>query len=100
MQENQIIIKTDRKVFFNKVLFWILLFVTFLTPIFFLSATLFSPQFSTTILFAFGVILSIVVYIITSLYYGSVDLPGHSKYILGSIALVPAVYLLAGIANG
>ncbi len=100
MEGNQIILKTNKQNFFTTVLFWVLLFVTFLTPIFFLPATLLSQQFSTTILFAFGVILSIIVYIIASLFYGSVDLPGHSKYILGSIALVPAVYLLAGIANG
>ncbi len=100
MEENQIITKTSERDLFNKILFRILLITTFLVPIFFLPGTLISTQFSTSLIFSLGVIVSVIIYIVTNLFYGSFDWPVRSKYILGSMAVVPLVYLLAGIANG
>src|SRR3989344_1721901 len=100
MEEKQIITKTSERDLFNKILFRILLITTFLVPIFFLPGTLISTQFSTSLIFSLGVIVSVIIYIVTNLFYGSFDWPVRSKYILGSMAVVPLVYLLAGIANG
>src|SRR3989344_73908 len=100
MEENQIITKTSERDLFNKILFRILLITTFLVPIFFLPGTLISTQFSTSLIFSLGVIVSVIISIVTNLFYGSFDWPVRSKSILGSMAVVPLVYLLAGIANG
>lgn len=84
----------------DKISFSILLIVTFLIPIFFVPASFVSTQFGTSLLFATGVILVILLYIISGLFYGKLDLPKPSKYILGFLCVVPVVYVLAGIANG
>ena len=85
---------------FEKIIFGILLLVTFLAPIFFVPASFISTQFGTSLLFAFGVILSILIYIVSALYSGTLELPRPAGYILGFLALVPLMYFLAGIANG
>ena len=92
--------KGDLKAFCNKILFYLLLSVTFLVPIFFLPAVFISTQFGTSLLFAYGVIASILIYIISASIRGSVDLPRPGKYAVGFLLVVPAVYVLAGIANG
>lgn len=85
---------------FSKISFVILLIVTFLVPIFFVPMAFISTQFGTSLIFAFGVILALLIYIISALYYGELELPTPSKYVLGITALVPVIYTLAGIANG
>ncbi|MCX6702027.1 MAG: tetratricopeptide repeat protein [Candidatus Zambryskibacteria bacterium] len=100
MEENYNSLGVKKRSFFDKISFSILLLITFLAPIFFVPVAFISTQFGTSLLFAFGVILALLVYIISTLFYGELDLPTPSKYILGSIALVPTVYTLAGIANG
>jgi tetratricopeptide (TPR) repeat protein len=84
----------------NKFSFYILLLVTFLTPIFFVPLSFISTQFGTSLLFAFGVIVAVMLYVISGLTSGSLDLPKPARYVLGLTALVPLVYTLAGIANG
>ena len=84
----------------DKVSFGILFLVTFLVPIFFVPMSSVSTQLGTSLLFAFGVILAVIVYIISGLYFGSLDLPKPARYILGSMIVVPIVYALAGVAYG
>lgn len=100
MEENNISTGKKKRAVFDKISFGILLLITFLAPIFFVPAVFVSPQFGTSLLFAFGVILSILIYIISGLSFGSLDLPAPAKYIIGFTAFVPVVYLLAGITNG
>lgn len=90
----------DKRSVWNKISYFILLAVTFLVPIFFVPVTFISTQFGTSLLFAFGVIIAVLVYVASGLVYGSIDLPKPGRYILGFTALVPVVYILAGISNG
>ncbi len=80
--------------------FWILLVVTALLPIFFVPMSFISLQFSTSLLFSFGVIVSAILYIVSGITTGSLDLPKPAKYSLGFLAVVPLVYTLAGISKG
>jgi len=100
MEENQFIGKSKSRSFFGKVSFYVLLVMTFLTPIFFVPVAFISNQFGTSLLFAFGTILSILAFIVASLLSGSMELPKPLKYILSFTALVPLMYTLAGISNG
>lgn len=85
---------------FEKISFVVLFVVAFLVPIFFIPVSFISTQFGTSLLFAFGVIAAALLMIVSFLISGSVDLPSPAKYIIGMIAVVPMVYLLAGVANG
>lgn len=80
--------------------FWILLVVTALLPVFFVPMSFISLQFSTSLLFSFGVIVSAILYIVYGITTGSLDLPRPAKYTLGFLAIVPLVYTLAGISKG
>ncbi|MEQ1561452.1 MAG: tetratricopeptide repeat protein [Nitrospira sp.] len=100
IRENQVAVTTNKKSLFEKISFVLLLAVTFLTPIFFVPASFISTQFGTSLLFASGVIASILVYVVSGLIYGSLDLPRPSRYVLGFLSLVPIVYALAGVSNG
>ena len=101
MQENNLTnVESSLKSKLEKISFYILLLVTFLVPVFFVPLTFISSQFGTSLLFAFGVIVSILIYVIGTLSSGSIELPTPGKYVLGFTALVPIVYILAGIANG
>ncbi len=99
-EDENISFNSSLKLKLDNAMYLILLLVTFLTPIFFIPFGFISAQFGTSLLFAFGVIVSILLYIIGALYSGSISFPISSKYILGSTVLVPVVYVLAGIANG
>ena len=99
MQENQTSSGIKNK-FLDRISFGVLLLVTFLAPIFFVPASFISTQFGTSLLFAFGVILVALIYIICSLIYGEINLPKPAKYILGFSTLVPLIYMLAGVSNG
>lgn len=100
MYEQNVLKTQKNKVFLDKISFSILLAVTFLAPIFFVPVSFISTQFGTSLLFAFGVILAFLAYIISALYFGEIGLPKPAKYVLGFTALVPIVYTLAGVANG
>jgi cytochrome c-type biogenesis protein CcmH/NrfG len=89
-----------QKSVFESISFYVLVLVTFLIPLFFLPLSFISIQFGSSLLFSFGVILSLVLFIAGVFSSGSISLPNGSKYILGFTALVPIVYLLAGISNG
>lgn len=97
MQENNIV--DTNNYLSNKIIFIILLGVSFFVPIFFVPAKFISPQFGTSLLFSFGIIFSVLVYVFSSLKNGFIDLPNPAKYVLGSMFVVPLVYTLAGIFN-
>lgn len=99
MDEN-INVGPSKATLLNKLSFWILLAVTALLPIFFLPISFISTQFGTSLLFSFGVIISSVLYIISGLKNGSLELPRPARYVLGFSAIVPIIYTLAGISNG
>lgn len=94
------VVKKNKKSLLNRVNFYILLAVTFLTPIFFVPVSFIPVQFGTSLLFAFGVIISILLYVISGLVYGSLELPKASRYVLGFMFVAPVVYMLAGVSNG
>lgn len=100
MEENQINPRRNWRSLFEQISFGLLLAVAFLSPIFFLPFSFISTQFGTSLLFAFGVIAVILIYIISSLLSGSIDLPRSAKYVVSFTVVVPIVYVLAGIANG
>ncbi len=84
----------------NKISFSILLFITVLSPIFFLPLKFLSLQFGTSLLFAFGVILAMFVYAASVLKNGTVELPGKTRYVWGFLSIVPIIYILSGVTNG
>src|SRR3989344_6856215 len=100
MQENNFTDNTVRGGLLEKVSFGILFLITFLTPIFFVPVEFISTQFGTSLLFVFGVIVALILYIVSSLFSGSLEIPHPAKYVLGFTALIPLVYTLAGVANG
>ena len=100
MEDNQVNTLVRAESFLDRISFWILLGVTFLIPVFFVPVTFISTQFGTSLLFAFGVILAVLIYIISGLTRGSLSLPKPAKYVVLFIVIVPIVYILAGIANG
>lgn len=100
MNENQINAVPSKAALLNEISYWILLVITALLPVFFLPIAFISTQFGTSLLFSFGVIVSTVLYIISGISNGSLDLPKPARYVLGFSALVPVVYTLAGISNG
>jgi hypothetical protein len=85
---------------FDKVSLCILLAVTALAPVFFVPASFISTQFGTSLLFGFGVIASILIYLVSGIVLGSIDLPNPSRYVIGFSAVAPLVYILAGVSNG
>jgi tetratricopeptide (TPR) repeat protein len=85
---------------FDKVIFCVLLAVTFLTPVFFVPSSFISTQFGTSLLFASGVIVALGTYLLKVLFQGSIDLPKPAWYVLIFTAIVPVVYACAGLANG
>lgn len=93
-------VNTPKVSLFGKVSYWILIAVTALLPIFFLPISFISTQFGTSLLFSFGVIVSAILYIVSGIISGSLELPKPAKYILGFSALVPVVYFLSGIYLG
>lgn len=103
MEENYTnteIVSTNKKGVFEKISFIVLFIVSFIIPVFFMPLSFISTQFGSSLLFGFGVVLSTLVMIVSTLISGTIELPKPKKYIIGSMALVPVVYILAGIANG
>ncbi len=89
-----------KKSIFDRLSFILLLIVTALSPIFFLPVSFISIQFGTSLLFAFGVIVCVLIYLISGLLDGSLEFPNPSKYVIGFSSIVPLVYTLAGVSNG
>src|SRR3989344_2809651 len=100
MEENYTRMVQKGEPVFDRISYVILLGVTFLAPIFFVPVAFISTQFGTSLLFAFGVIVSILLYIISGLASGQLDLPEPAPYVVGFIGVVPFAYALAAIANG
>jgi len=98
MEESHV--RIGRSGLLEKIAYGVLLAATFLSPIFFVPVSFISTQFGTSLLFAFGTIVAVLLYIIATLTSGSIVLPRMAKYMIGSIAVVPLCYALAGIANG
>ena len=100
MDENQIEIQTvDDRSILEKISFVALFIASFLSPIFFVPASFISAQFGTSLLFATAVILTTLLMIVSAFGAGSLRLP-RKKYIFWLYALVPIIYILAGVANG
>ncbi len=85
---------------FEKISFYLLLVTSFLIPIFFVPSTFITTDFGTSLLFAYGVILAVICYIVSVFLSGSFTMPRSVKVTLGLFAAVPIVYFLAGISNG
>jgi cytochrome c-type biogenesis protein CcmH/NrfG len=105
MDENQIeisdtTITVPNRNILEKISFALLFLASFLLPIFFVPASFISTQFGTSLLFATAVILTTLLMIISAFGAGSLRLPTNKKYIIWLYALVPVVYILAGVANG
>lgn len=84
----------------SNAVFIILIIISFLTPLFFLPYTFISPQYSTSLLFALGVVASFFMYILGVFSTASINLPTPAKYFYVSLIAVPAVYALSGLVNG
>ncbi len=93
-------VEKNKQSMFDKLSFILLLGVTALSTVFFVPVSFISTQFGTSLLFAFGVIVSILIYLISGLSKSSLELPNPSKYIVGFSAVVPLVYILSGIYLG
>ena len=91
---------SNKKDIFEKISFVVLFVVAFIIPIFFMPVSFISTQFATSLLFGFGVIVSTLLMIVSTLVSGELELPKPKKYVISIIALVPVVYMLAGVANG
>jgi cytochrome c-type biogenesis protein CcmH/NrfG len=100
MEENNTITAPNDRGMLDKLSFAILSVVAFLVPIFFLPVAFISSQFATSLLFGFGIILSALIYIVSALMSGSLEIPQPAKYMLWLTGLVPLVYVLAGVSNG
>ncbi len=100
MYQNNLAIKTEHSTVLNQISSFLLLFITFLVPLFFIPSSFVIPQYATSFLFGLGVILSILLYIISSFETRSIELPHPAKYLLWPIVIVPIVYIIAGIGNG
>lgn len=84
----------------DKVTFGLLLLVVFLSPLFFVSSSFLSVQFATSLLFAFGALLSLGVYVVAAIKRGSIELPSSHMFLTGSILIVPVVYTLSSLSHG
>ncbi|MEI6843188.1 MAG: tetratricopeptide repeat protein [bacterium] len=84
----------------EKVSYILISVVMFLIPIFFIPVSFISTQFGTSLIFAFGVICTVILYVVLSLVSGSFEFPKPMKLMVGVFCVIPVVYVLAGIANG
>lgn len=84
----------------EKFTFGLLLLVVFLSPVFFVPNNFVSVQFGTSLLFAFGVLMSIFAFIISSLKKGSIELPQSKLFLFGSVFAVPLVYTISSLSHG
>lgn len=84
----------------DKFTFTLLLTVVFLAPLFFVPGSFVSVQFGTSLLFAFGVLVSAIVFILTSLKKGAIELPQSKLFYGGSLLTVPVVYTLSSLSHG
>lgn len=84
----------------EKISFVVLFLASFLIPIFFVPMSFITTQFGTSLLFASAVILTTLLIIVSAFGSGSLTLPTNKKYIFWLYALVPVIYILAGLSNG
>lgn len=84
----------------DKFTFGLLLLVVFLAPVFFVPSSFVSVQFGTSLLFAFGALISIFAFIIATLKKGSIELPQSKLFLLGTVLAVPVVYTLSSLSHG
>lgn len=84
----------------EKLSFSVLLLMVFFIPLFFIPGGYFSVQFGSSLLFAFGVILSLLLFIIIRLRRGFIEIPKSKLNFLGLFLAVPVVYIISSLANG
>ncbi|MCX6703764.1 MAG: tetratricopeptide repeat protein [Candidatus Zambryskibacteria bacterium] len=97
MEENNIYTKSSVA---DKITFGLLLLVVFLAPLFFVPGSFVSVQFGTSLLFAFGTIVSIFAFIISSLKKGTLEMPESKLFMFGALLAVPGIYTLASLSHG
>ncbi len=100
MEENKMNLPQEGKHWLEKISFGIVSLISFLVPVFFVSAPFISPQFATGLLFGAGVIVAVLAYLIQAFKNKSIEAPSSMRFMLGVFILAPAVYILAGLANG
>ena len=91
---------TSLSVQLEKISFLILFLISFLIPLFFIPLTFISTNFSTSLLFGFGVVVSFILYVLSIFLSGSFNHIKSSAVALGLFIVVPLTYFLAGISNG
>lgn len=84
----------------EKFTFGLLLLVVFLAPLFFVPNSFASVQFATSLLFAFGALVSVFAFIVATLKKGSIELPQSKLFFFGSVLAVPVVYTLSSLSHG
>lgn len=84
----------------EKITFSILLLVVFLSPLFFVPQSFISIQFGTSLLFAFGVIVSLIAFIAGTLKKGSIEIPQSRLFVIAGLVAIPLVYTLASLSHG
>jgi tetratricopeptide (TPR) repeat protein len=97
MEENNIMQKNS---FFDKVLTGLSLIVVFLLPLFFIPGGFVSLQYGTSLLFAFSVIVSALIYIVSVLKKGTLVVPTQKLFTIGGFLVVPVVYALSSLSHG
>src|SRR5579872_4862810 len=99
MEEN---VQSQKGVFslLEKISFGILLGVVFLIPLFFIPGGYISVQFGSSLLFAFGLLISFILYIVLKLKEGSIEIPRSVFYFLGLFVGVPLAYVISFFVTG
>ncbi len=83
----------------DKIIFSVIVSVVFLSPIFFIPFDFISSQFGTSLLFSFGILSSILLYVVMVLSGGFVSLPDKGKYIFSFLILPPLSYFVSWVVN-
>lgn len=91
---------TPKASMLERISYGILLAIVFLAPVFFIPSVFVPVQYSTSLLFGYGVIVSLVVYIVSKLKEGSFETPRPFWFLFGTVCLVPVVYVVSSLMHG
>jgi tetratricopeptide (TPR) repeat protein/O-antigen ligase len=84
----------------ERISYGILLAIVFLSPVFFIPSVFMPVQFATSLLFAFGVVISAILFIVAKLKQGSFETPRPFWFLFGTLCVVPVVYLISSLIHG
>src|SRR5690242_20434178 len=79
----------------DSIAFWAILFIIFLTPLFFIPSIFVPFQFAKIVLLYLGVAIAFCACIVARLKDGTLKIPWN--YLLISLAAIPVVYGIAGL---